>query len=55
MHQIWNKKSMTNSKVSFLTPWCPANKLEWYKVIIFSAHGSRIAKRAVSLPGTVEQ
>ena len=30
-------------------PWCPANKLEWYKVIILSAHISSIANTAVSL------
>ena len=37
--------------MSFITPWCPANKLEWYRVIILSAHISGIAKWAVSLPG----
>ena len=53
MYQIWNKKSVTNSEICFITPWCPANELEWYRVIILSAHISGITKRAVSLPGIV--
>ena len=53
MHQIWNEKSVTNSEISFYNPWCPSNKLEWYRVIILSAHVSGITKRAVSLPGIV--
>ena len=36
-----------------MTPWCPANKFEWYKVIILSAHISGIANNVVSLPGIV--
>ena len=36
-----------------MTPWCPVNKFEWYKVIILSAHISGIANNAVSLPGIV--
>ena len=27
-----------------MTPWCPANKLEWYKVIILLAHVSGTAR-----------
>ena len=37
----------------FIIPWHPANKLEWYRVIILSMHISGIAKSAVSLPGIV--
>ena len=40
-------------RLVFITHWCPANKLEWHRVIILSAHISGIAKRAVSLPGIV--
>ena len=36
-----------------MTPWCPVNKLEWYKVIILSAHVSGIANNAVSFLGVV--
>ena len=36
-----------------MTPWCPANKFEWYKVIILSAHISGIANNVVSLPSIV--
>ena len=36
-----------------MTPWCPANKFEWYEVIILSAHISGIANNAVSLPSIV--
>ena len=40
-------------KYVFITPWCPANKLAWYSVMILSAHTSGIAKSAFSLLGTV--
>ena len=33
-----------------MTPWCPTNKFEWYKVIILSAHISGIGNNVVSLP-----
>ena len=36
-----------------MTPWCPANKQEWYKVIILSAHTSGTANTAVSLSGVI--
>ena len=36
-----------------MTPWCPANKFEWYKVIILSAHISGIANNVVSLNSIV--
>ena len=36
-----------------MTPWCPANKLEWYKVIILSVHGSGTARTAVSFSGAI--
>ena len=32
-----------------MTPWCPANKLLWYRVIILSAHVSGTARTAVSI------
>ena len=38
-------------KCLFITPWCPANKLEWYKVIILSANTSGIANTVTSLLG----
>ena len=37
----------------FITPWCPANKLVWYNVMILSAHISGMANSAVSLSGVV--
>ena len=36
-----------------MTPWCPANRLEWYSVIILSMHISGIASNAVSFSGVV--
>ena len=36
------------AKYVFITPWCPVNKLEWYSVIILSAHISGMANSAVS-------
>ena len=36
-----------------MTPWCPANKLEWYKVIILLVHISRTAGIAVSFSGVI--
>ena len=36
-----------------MTPWCPANKLEWYKVIILLAHISGTARTAVSFSGVI--
>ena len=32
-------------------PRCPANRLEWYKVIILSVHVCSIANTAISLSG----
>ena len=36
-----------------MTPWCPANELEWYKVIILPAHISGTARTAVSFSGVI--
>ena len=36
-----------------MTLWCPANKLEWYKVIILSVHTSGTARTAVSFSGVI--
>ena len=40
-------------KYVLLTPWCPANKLEWYKVIILLAHISGTARTAVSFSAVI--
>ena len=40
-------------KYVFITPWCNANRLKWYKVIMLLAHVSGIANNAVSLLGMV--
>ena len=40
-------------KYVLMTPWCPANKLEWYKGIILSAHISGTARTAVSFSGVI--
>ena len=37
----------------FMTPWCPANRLEWYRVMILSAHVSGTARTAVSFSGVI--
>ena len=34
-----------------MTPWCPANKLEWHRDIILSVQFSGIANTAVSFSG----
>ena len=34
-----------------MKPWCPANELEWYRVIILSVQISGIANIAVSFSG----
>ena len=36
-----------------MTPWYPANKLEWYKVMILSVHVSGTARTAVSFSGEI--
>ena len=41
------------AKYIFIMPWCPANRLEGYIVIILSAHVSGIANNVVSLSGVV--
>ena len=48
VYQIWYKELITNGQVSFITPWCPANKPLWYRVIIFSAHVSGTTRTVVS-------
>ena len=40
-------------KYVFTTPWCPMNKLEWYRVIILSMHVSGTARTAVSFSGVI--
>ena len=36
----------------FMTPWCPANRLEWYRVIL-SVHVSGTVRTAVSFSGVI--
>ena len=36
-----------------MTPWCPENKLEWYRFIILTAHTSGTARTAVSFSGII--
>ena len=36
-----------------MTPWCPASKLKWYKVIILSVHVSGTARTTVSFSGEI--
>ena len=40
-------------KFVLMTPWYPANKLEWYTVMILSAHISGTARSAVSFSGVI--
>ena len=53
MYQIWNEKSVWNREVFFGMPWCPKNKLSWYKVLHESAQLSGTAKSTDSFPGSV--
>ena len=48
----WRNLSLT-VKYVFMTPWCPANKLEWYKVIILLVHISGTSRTAVSFSGVI--
>ena len=40
-------------KYVFITPWCPANKLECYRVITLSTHDSETARTAASCSGII--
>ena len=40
-------------KYVYIMPWWPANRLEWYSIIILSVHTSDIANNAVSTSGAV--
>ena len=40
-------------KYVFMTPQCPANRLEWYKVIILSAQVSGTVRTADSFSGVI--
>ena len=41
-------------KYHLIMPWCPANKLKWYKAIILLTHITGIANTAISFPGIVD-
>ena len=47
------KKLLQIVKYVFRTPWCPANRLEWYRVMILSAHVSGTARTGVSFSGVI--
>ena len=47
------KKLSLIVKYIFMTPWCPANRLEWYKVMILSVQVSGTARNAVSFSGVI--
>ena len=36
-----------------MTPWCPANKVEWYRVIILTVHISGTTRTAISFSGVI--
>ena len=36
-----------------MTPWCPANRLEWFRVRILSVYISGTARTAVSYSGMI--
>ena len=40
-------------KYVFMTPWCLANRLEGYRVMILSVHVSGTARTAVSFSGVI--
>ena len=47
------KNLSLNVKYVLMTPWCPANELEWYVIIILSVHVSGTARTAVSFSGVI--
>ena len=47
------KNLLLIGKYVLMTPWCPANKLEWYRVMILSVHVSGTARTAVSFSGVM--
>ena len=49
--QVGNEEFVTNGQICFYDSWCPANKLEWYSVIILSTHASGTARTSVSFSG----
>ena len=53
MYKVWNKKLLLIVKYVFMTPWCPANELEWCRVMILSVHVSGTARTAVSFCGVI--
>ena len=53
MYKIWDKELVTDCEIIFMTPWCPANKLESYKVIILSVHTSGTTSTAVSFSAVI--
>ena len=53
MYQSWYEEFFSNSQICFITPWYPANRLEWYSVIILPANISCMANSAVSFSGVV--
>ena len=53
MYKVWNEKFSLIVRYVSMTPWCLANKLELYRVIILSAHVSGIVRTAVSFSGVI--
>ena len=53
MYQAWYKNLSLIVKFLFISSWCPANKLDWYKVIILLAHDSGICSNDFSFLGVV--
>ena len=50
MHQIWNKKSITNGEISLYYSLVSCKQIRMVQSNYLSAHISGIAKSAVSLP-----
>ena len=53
MHKTWDEKLSLIVRYIFIMPWCPANKLVWYIIIILSVHISGTANNTVSLSEVV--
>ena len=52
MYRVINRMRNIHAFI-FITPWCPVNRLELYKVIILSAHVSGIGNNFVSFLGVI--
>ena len=53
MYEFGMKNLLLIVKYVFMTPWGPANRLEWYRVMILSAQFSGTARTVVFFSGVI--